>query len=289
MKLEIAQKILAAALAAARKRNFKPLAVAVLDARGALKALAAEDGTSLKRGRDRDRQGAGALAMGLGSRTLGTMARRAPAFRRRRHPCRRRHADPRCRRRADPRRRGGAARRGRRLRRHLRQRRDGGRGRHRGRGIEGRSRSLSRAMPELPEVETVRAGPRARAARAPFHQRGAAPPDLRFPLPERFAERLTGRTVERLDRRAKYILVHLDKRRGAGRASRHDGPVQRAAAAFSLSPSSFTARGQSEARRGPARRVHLRARPATPSTTTWCSRCRAARSSPTTMRAASAT
>ena len=36
-------------------------------------------------------------------------------------------------------------------------------------------------------------------------------PDLRFPLPERFVERLTGRTVERLDRRAKYILVHLDK------------------------------------------------------------------------------
>jgi formamidopyrimidine-DNA glycosylase len=35
-------------------------------------------------------------------------------------------------------------------------------------------------------------------------------PDLRFPLPQRFAERLTGRRVLRLDRRAKYILVHLD-------------------------------------------------------------------------------
>jgi len=35
-------------------------------------------------------------------------------------------------------------------------------------------------------------------------------PDLRFPLPERFAERLTGRTIERLDRRAKYILAYLD-------------------------------------------------------------------------------
>src|SRR5262249_47939107 len=35
-------------------------------------------------------------------------------------------------------------------------------------------------------------------------------PDLPFPLPERFAERLTGRRVKRLDRRAKYILVHLD-------------------------------------------------------------------------------
>jgi formamidopyrimidine-DNA glycosylase len=35
--------------------------------------------------------------------------------------------------------------------------------------------------------------------------------DLRFPLPERFAERLTGRRVIRLGRRAKYILVHLDQ------------------------------------------------------------------------------
>ena len=49
MKLEIAQKILSSALAAGRKNNFKPLAIAVLDARGALKAFAAEDGTSLKR------------------------------------------------------------------------------------------------------------------------------------------------------------------------------------------------------------------------------------------------
>ena len=47
MKLEIAQKMVTAALAAARTRNLKPLAVAVLDARGALKAFAAEDGTSL--------------------------------------------------------------------------------------------------------------------------------------------------------------------------------------------------------------------------------------------------
>lgn len=35
-------------------------------------------------------------------------------------------------------------------------------------------------------------------------------PDLRFPLPERFAERLTGRRVMHLGRRAKYLLVHLD-------------------------------------------------------------------------------
>ena len=65
-------------------------------------------------------------------------------------------------------------------------------------------------MPELPEVETVRAGLEPvlrgrRFVRVEQHRK-----DLRFPLPDRFAERLTGRRVERLDRRAKYILVHLD-------------------------------------------------------------------------------
>jgi formamidopyrimidine-DNA glycosylase len=35
--------------------------------------------------------------------------------------------------------------------------------------------------------------------------------DLRFPLPLRMPERLAGRRIERLDRRAKYILFHLDK------------------------------------------------------------------------------
>ncbi len=35
-------------------------------------------------------------------------------------------------------------------------------------------------------------------------------PDLRFPLPERFTERLTGRRVESLSRRAKYLIADLD-------------------------------------------------------------------------------
>jgi uncharacterized protein GlcG (DUF336 family) len=80
MKLEIAQKILGSTLANARTRNFKPLAVAVLDARGALKAFAAEDGTSLKRAEIATAKAAGALAMGLGSRTLGKMAAERPHF-----------------------------------------------------------------------------------------------------------------------------------------------------------------------------------------------------------------
>ena len=80
MKLEIAQKIVAAALAAGAGRSFKPLAVAVLDARGALKAFAAEDGTSLKRAEIAIGKAHGALAMGLGSRTLGKMAAERPHF-----------------------------------------------------------------------------------------------------------------------------------------------------------------------------------------------------------------
>jgi formamidopyrimidine-DNA glycosylase len=65
-------------------------------------------------------------------------------------------------------------------------------------------------MPELPEVETVRLGlePVLRGARfvAVEQRRG----NLRFPLPPRFAQRLTGRKVISVGRRAKYLLVHLD-------------------------------------------------------------------------------
>ncbi len=65
-------------------------------------------------------------------------------------------------------------------------------------------------MPELPEVETVRRGlaPVLEGARfAKVEQRRA---DLRFPFPRNFAKRLKGRRVERLDRRAKYLMVWLD-------------------------------------------------------------------------------
>ena len=65
-------------------------------------------------------------------------------------------------------------------------------------------------MPELPEVETVRRGlvpvmEGAVIARAEVNR-----PDLRWPLPQRMADRLTGRTVTALRRRSKYILADLD-------------------------------------------------------------------------------
>jgi formamidopyrimidine-DNA glycosylase len=65
-------------------------------------------------------------------------------------------------------------------------------------------------MPELPEVETVRRGLEPVLAGKRFNKVEQRRPDLRFPLPERFAARLEGRKVERLERRAKYILAHLD-------------------------------------------------------------------------------
>jgi uncharacterized protein GlcG (DUF336 family) len=80
MKLQDAQNIVAAALAAARSHGFRPLAVAVLDARGSLRAFAAEDGTSLKRAEIAIGKAHGSLAMGVGSRRLAAMAAERPYF-----------------------------------------------------------------------------------------------------------------------------------------------------------------------------------------------------------------
>jgi uncharacterized protein GlcG (DUF336 family) len=80
LDLRTAQALIAAALEHARAKGFKPLGVAVLDARGALKAYAAEDGTSLRRQDIALAKANGALGMGLGSRTLAARARAAPAF-----------------------------------------------------------------------------------------------------------------------------------------------------------------------------------------------------------------
>ena len=54
--------------------------MAVLDARGALRALAAEDGTELKRAEIAIGKAHGALAMGLGSRTLFKRSEKQPHF-----------------------------------------------------------------------------------------------------------------------------------------------------------------------------------------------------------------
>ena len=65
-------------------------------------------------------------------------------------------------------------------------------------------------MPELPEVETVRRGLLPVLEGRRLARVTQARPDLRWPLPDRFAERLTGRHIARLGRRSKYLLADLD-------------------------------------------------------------------------------
>jgi len=65
-------------------------------------------------------------------------------------------------------------------------------------------------MPELPEVETVCRGLAKKLVGRRLARVLARRPDLRAPLPMHFAARLEGRKVERIDRRAKYILVRLE-------------------------------------------------------------------------------
>lgn len=64
-------------------------------------------------------------------------------------------------------------------------------------------------MPELPEVETVRRGLLPAMEGRVIVAAQVNRPDLRWPLPERMAERLTGARVAQLRRRSKYILADL--------------------------------------------------------------------------------
>ena len=64
-------------------------------------------------------------------------------------------------------------------------------------------------MPELPEVETVRRGLAPVMEGQDIIRAEVNRPDLRWPFPERMADRLSGQTVLALRRRAKYILCDL--------------------------------------------------------------------------------
>ena len=64
-------------------------------------------------------------------------------------------------------------------------------------------------MPELPEVETVRRGLQPVIEGARIVRVDQRRPDLRFPFPAHFAERLTGARVTALGRRGKYLLADL--------------------------------------------------------------------------------
>src|SRR5271170_7581873 len=64
-------------------------------------------------------------------------------------------------------------------------------------------------MPELPEVETVRRGLQPVMEGARFAKVDVRRGDLRWPLPKDFAQRLRGKTVTGIGRRAKYLLADL--------------------------------------------------------------------------------
>ena len=65
-------------------------------------------------------------------------------------------------------------------------------------------------MPELPEVETVRRGLVPRMVGHRIVRLTQRRKDLRVALPARFAQKVEGRTILAIDRRAKYLLLRLD-------------------------------------------------------------------------------
>lgn len=65
-------------------------------------------------------------------------------------------------------------------------------------------------MPELPEVETVKSGLAPVLTGKRIVRLEQRRPDLRFPFPEKFAERVQGRRIVTLTRRAKYLVAHIE-------------------------------------------------------------------------------
>lgn len=80
LRLAQASAIIDAALAEGRRRNFAPLAVAVLDAGGHLVEFRREDGAGFARFDIAYGKAWGALGMGFGTRELAERAARFPAF-----------------------------------------------------------------------------------------------------------------------------------------------------------------------------------------------------------------
>lgn len=80
LTLDVARKILDAALAKSIEKKLKPLVVTVLDARGCIKTSAAQDGTSLMRGEIAHGKAYGALALGMGSRAIFQRAQEQAYF-----------------------------------------------------------------------------------------------------------------------------------------------------------------------------------------------------------------
>jgi len=66
-------------------------------------------------------------------------------------------------------------------------------------------------MPELPEVETALRGIRPHLERQRITQVEVRETRLRQPIPPDFAEQVSGQTIGVLSRRAKYMLIALER------------------------------------------------------------------------------
>lgn len=80
LTLALAQNIIQGALARSKQEQFKPMAIAVLDESGHLKAFAREDGASMFRFEIAQGKAWGAVGMGASSRTLAQRAKDNPNF-----------------------------------------------------------------------------------------------------------------------------------------------------------------------------------------------------------------
>lgn len=80
LDLDSSLSMIAGIRQAARDQKMKPLAIAVLDIRGELKALACENGVALKRGEFAITKAYGVMSMGMGPRALAKRARQKNGF-----------------------------------------------------------------------------------------------------------------------------------------------------------------------------------------------------------------
>ena len=80
IRLSKANTIIKTAQKKAAEMGLKPLAIAVLDAGGHLKAFVAQDGTSILRPQVAHGKAYGALALGMGSRAINKDADNRPSF-----------------------------------------------------------------------------------------------------------------------------------------------------------------------------------------------------------------
>lgn len=78
-------------------------------------------------------------------------------------------------------------------------------------------------MPELPEVETVRAHLGERIAGARIEEMAFRRDDLRYPMPIAALKDLRGATIRSVARRAKYLLLQMDAEAGPPNALIHLG------------------------------------------------------------------